>query len=115
MWCKIKMFYFHVFVFLTDFLQMVLSVLQMLSHFNQLIGVSIFIFCLTGIDLGLRLLPCGHWSMLWSIFNIASIWCQTSLIAKVLICLTIELGESPFLRNENLHEAKTIQKREERN
>lgn len=86
------------------------------SFFNHWIGVwcasdvvavesgnrFLLFFNLTGIDLGLNLFPCGHWSMLWSVFDLATVLCQTTIITELFITCTIEFGESPFFRNENL-------------
>lgn len=45
----------------------------------------------------LCLFPDGHWSMLWAVFDVATIWCQTTFVAELLITLTNEFGETPVL------------------
>lgn len=52
---------------------------------------------LCSVNLFLIFFPGSHWSMFWTVFNVAAIGLETTFITEIFIYTTFEFGETPFL------------------
>ena len=66
--------------------------------------VTVVTHCLQAVELSLDLAPPGQRSVLWHVLDVGAIVDQTTFGLHVLVNLTVPLGESPLLGNEDLQQ-----------